>query len=269
MTEFRSLFHSELNQLEVLLLDMSELAEVQINNAVEALLQGDAELAHRVVLGDREIDRLYVEVERRWHEVMARQTPVASDLRLMSLILQAGHSLERMGDQASNIAKIVEATAGLPTNRTILLHIREMRSIVVPMVETAMEALVKRDLNLALRLPELDDPADWLNRNMWKEGAAWTCCTFCPSESTSVLRIKPTSSLSNRKPGSPFPTRGRIVRAPVCGERRRSLTQSRPSISDVREHPADSRSAPSDGPTCPRTRRRRRRSVTASRPTTR
>ncbi|WP_420612370.1 phosphate signaling complex protein PhoU [Candidatus Spongiisocius sp.] len=172
MTEFRSLFHSELNQLEVLLLDMSELARDQIDNAVEALLQGDAELAHRVVLGDREIDRLYVEVERRWHEVMARQTPVASDLRLMSLILQAGHSLERMGDQASNIAKIVEATAGLPTNRTILLHIREMRSIVVPMVETAMEALVKRDLNLALRLPELDDPADWLNRNMWKEVAA-------------------------------------------------------------------------------------------------
>lgn len=172
MTEFRSLFHSELNQLEVLLLDMSELAEDQIDNAVEALLQGDAELAHRVVVGDREIDRLYLEVERRWHEVMARQTPVASDLRLMSLILQAGHSLERMGDQASNIAKIVEATSTLPANRTILLHIREMRSIVVPMVETAMEALVKRDLNLALRLPELDDPADWLNRNMWKEVAA-------------------------------------------------------------------------------------------------
>ena len=172
MTEFRSLFHSELNQLEVLLLDMSELAEDQINNAVEALVQGDAELAHQVVLRDREIDQLYVEVERRWHEVMARQTPVASDLRLMSLILQAGHSLERMGDQASNIAKIVEATSTLPANRTILLHIREMQSIVVPMVDTAMEALVKRDLNLALRLPELDDPADWLNRNMWKEVAA-------------------------------------------------------------------------------------------------
>ena len=172
MTEFRSVFHSELNQLEVLLLDMSELAEDQIHQAVEALLQGDAALAHEVVLQDRRIDQLYVEVEQRWHEVMARQTPVASDLRLMSLILQAGHSLERMGDQASNIAKIVEVTSTLPTNRTILLHIREMRSIVVPMIETAMEALVKRNLNLALRLPELDDPADWLNRNMWKEVAA-------------------------------------------------------------------------------------------------
>ena len=172
MTEVRSQFHAELNQLEVLLLDMAEMAEEQIVDAVDALLTGDAELAHRVVLDDRRIDRLYVDVEQRWHVVMARQTPVASDLRLMSLILQAGHSIERMGDQAANIARIVELTAGRPRNETILLHIREMRSIVVPMVQTAMEALIKRDLNLALRLPEMDDPADWLNHNMWREVAA-------------------------------------------------------------------------------------------------
>lgn len=172
MTEVRSQFHAELNQLEVLLLDMAEMAEGQIVDAVDALVTGDAELAHQVIVDDRRIDQLYVDVERRWHVVMARQTPVASDLRLMSLILQTGHSLERMGDQATNIARIVEITAGLPRNETILLHIREMRSIVVPMLQTAMEALIKRDLNLALRLPELDDPADWLNRNMWREVAA-------------------------------------------------------------------------------------------------
>ena len=172
MTEYRSQFHAELNQLEVLLLDMAQMAEGQIVEAVDALVTGDAELAHQVVVDDRRIDQLYVEVERRWHVVMARQTPVASDLRLMSLILQTGHSLERMGDQAANIARIVEITAGLPRNETILLHIREMRAIVVPMLQTAMEALIKRDLNLALRLPELDDPADWLNRNMWREVAA-------------------------------------------------------------------------------------------------
>ncbi len=172
MTEYRSRFHAELNRLEVLLLDMAEIAEQQIVKAVDALLTGDSELAHEVVVEDKRIDRLYFDVERRWHEVMARQTPVASDLRLMSLVLQTGHSLERMGDQAANIARIVEITAGLPRNETILLHIREMRSIVVPMLQTAMEALIKRDLNLALRLPEMDDPADWLNRNMWKEVAA-------------------------------------------------------------------------------------------------
>ena len=172
MTEVRSQFHAELNQLEVLLLEMAEKSEQQIIRAVDALLTGDAALAHQVVLDDRMIDHLYVEVERRWHEVMARQTPVASDLRLMSLILQTGHSLERTGDQAANIARIVEITAGRPRNETILLHIREMRSVVVPMLQTAMEALIKRDLNLALRLPEMDDPADWLNHNMWREVAA-------------------------------------------------------------------------------------------------
>ena len=172
MIEVRSLFHAELNRLEVLLLDMAEMAEDQITRAVDSLVAADAALARQVVLDDRRIDLLYVDVERRWHEVMARQTPVASDLRLMSLVLQAGHSLERMGDQASNIARIVELTAGLPRNETILLHVREMRAIVVPMLQTAMEALVKRDLNLALRLPEMDDPADWLNRNMWREVAA-------------------------------------------------------------------------------------------------
>ena len=172
MTEFRSQFHAELNQMEVLLLDMAEMAERQILDAVDALLRGDAEAAGQVRLDDRKIDQIYIEVEQRWHEIMARQTPVASDLRLMSLILQAGHSLERMGDQASNIAYTVETTVGLPQNSTILLHIREMRDIVVPMLQTAMESLVKRDLNLALRLPDMDDPADWLNRNMWKEVAA-------------------------------------------------------------------------------------------------
>ena len=172
MTEVRSRFHAELNQLEVLLIDMAEMAEAQIVKAVDALLTADTHMANQVMADDRQIDQLYVEVERRWHEVMARQTPVASDLRLMSLVLQTGHSLERMGDQAANIARIVEITDGLPREETILLHIREMRSIVVPMIETAMEALIKRDLNLALRLPELDDPADWLNRNMWREVAA-------------------------------------------------------------------------------------------------
>ena len=172
MTEFRSQFHAALNQLEVLLLDMAEMARRQIIGAVDALVTGDVALARQIMADDKKIDAVYVVVERRWHEVMALQTPVASDLRLMSLILQTGHSLERMGDQAANIASIVEITAGRPRNETILLHVREMRSIVVPMLQTAMEALIKRDLNLALRLPEMDDPADWLNRNMWREVAA-------------------------------------------------------------------------------------------------
>lgn len=172
MTETRSHFHAAMNELEVLLLDMGEAASRQIADSMTALTTDDAHLAGQVVEGDKNIDHLYLEVERRWHEVMALQTPVASDLRLMSLILNSSHSLERVGDQAANIARIVEITARLPHQRTIILHLQEMSNIVVPMLGAAMESLVKRDLNMALRLPEMDDPVDRINRNMWREVSA-------------------------------------------------------------------------------------------------
>lgn len=172
MTETRSHFHAAMNELEVLLLDMGEAASRQIADSMTALTTDDAHLAAQVLEGDKTIDQLYLDVERRWHEVMALQTPVASDLRLMSLILNSSHSLERVGDQAANIARIVETTARLPHNGTIVLHLQEMSGIVVPMLGAAMESLVKRDLNLALRLPEMDDPVDRINRNMWREVAA-------------------------------------------------------------------------------------------------
>ncbi len=171
MTEVRSNFHAAMNDLEVLLLDMAEKAEHQIVDAVDALAAGDANRAAEVRARDQEIDEVYLEVENRWHEVMAQHTPVASDLRLMSLILSCNHSIERIGDQAANIARLVEVTNGLPTHETILLHIREMASVVGPMLRVAMESLTKRDLSLALRLPEMDEPVDALNRNMYKEVA--------------------------------------------------------------------------------------------------
>ena len=171
MTETRSHFHLALNELEVLLLDMAKIAEDQLGEAVEALVTGDFERAH-AVQENRDLDDIYVEVERRWHETMALQTPVASDLRLMSLILHTNHSLQRIGAQAGNIARIVEVTAGLPHDDAIIAQVREMRAIVTPMLRTAMEALTKRDIDLALKLPEMDEPADRLNRDMWKAVAA-------------------------------------------------------------------------------------------------
>ena len=171
MTETRGHFHTELAKLEVDLIDMAELASTQIEDTIAALLAGDAEQAEAVVSKDVEIDRRYLELERRWQELIALQTPVAADLRLMTLILQTGHSVERVGDQAVNIAKITRAVEGLPRRETILLHIKEMGDIVVPMLHVALEALVKRDLSLAVRLPEVDEPVDRLNHNMYKEVA--------------------------------------------------------------------------------------------------
>jgi phosphate transport system protein len=80
--------------------------------------------------------------------------------------------LERIGDIAVNIVKIARATRQLPANQGILTHLREMADVVRPMIRTALDAFVKRDLALAQRLPEMDDPVDRLNRSIYREVAA-------------------------------------------------------------------------------------------------
>jgi len=165
-------FHEELEQLELDILGMGELSERAVGRAVGALIEHDDAEAEGVIAGDDEIDEKYMSVETRTLHVMALQTPVAGDLRLISVILHANIHLERIGDMAVNIAKVYRSIRDLPSSRMILGHIQEMSDVVRPMIRTAMEAFRKRDLNLCLRLPEMDDPVDRLNLGMYKEVAA-------------------------------------------------------------------------------------------------
>jgi phosphate transport system protein len=165
-------FQEELTALEDDILRAGELAERALARAMEALVDRDPAKAEKVIAADDELDEVYLSVERRWLEVMALQTPVASDLRLMSVILHVNFHLERIGDMAVNIAKMAQLTWHLPTNPTILSHLREMADVVRPMIRAAMEAFASRDLELALKLPDMDEPVNRLNRGMYLEVAA-------------------------------------------------------------------------------------------------
>jgi len=90
---------------------------------------------------------------------------VAADLRLVSAILHCCLHLERIGDQAVNVAKLYLATATLSGSDAMRMQIGEMGTIVVTMVRTAMESFARRDLELCLKLPKMDDPVDRLNRS--------------------------------------------------------------------------------------------------------
>jgi phosphate transport system protein len=118
------------------------------------------------------VDALYLSVERRILEVLALQTPVAGDLRRVVAILHINLHLERIGDQAVNVAKIFLSVRDLPPGSTIVAHLREMGDVVRAMIRTAMVALRDRNLDLALSLPEMDDPVDRLNLGMFREVAA-------------------------------------------------------------------------------------------------
>ena len=171
MTEPRRHFHEELKTIEQELVLMAGMAESAVGRAVNALVANDVALADDVVARDADIDEKYLLIHQKWLETMALQTPVAIDLRLMSSVLHLLVTLERMGDQAANIAKIVTSIEGHSREPMILEHLREMGDLVQPMVRTAMEAFVQRDLGLALRVPEMDEPVNRLNRSMTREVA--------------------------------------------------------------------------------------------------
>jgi phosphate transport system protein len=165
-------FHEELEALELDILAMGELAEQALGRAMDVLIDWDEGEAASVVSGDDEIDERYLSIEQRWLELLALQTPVATDLRLLSAIIHVNLHLERVGDMAVNIVKIAQATSRLPSNQSILTHLREMADVVRPMIRTALDAFVRRDLELAVALPAMDDPVDRLNRGMYREVAA-------------------------------------------------------------------------------------------------
>ena len=165
-------FHEELEGLELSILGLGELVERAVSRAVDLLETRDEEEAASLIADDDVIDERYLEVENRWLELLALQTPVAGDLRLISAILHINLHLERIGDMAVNIAKLVTATRHLPTNKTIVSHLLEMGDVVRRMVRTTMESFARRDLDLALSLPSMDEPVDRLNRGMYREVAA-------------------------------------------------------------------------------------------------
>jgi phosphate transport system protein len=186
MVQARKHFHEELEILEVDVVAMGELAEPALADALRSLEKDDLELADKVIGGDDEIDERYLSVERRTLELLALQTPVAVDLRLISVILHTNLHLERVGDMAVNIAKIVKVVHGLPTNGSILTTLAEMGGIAREMLRAAMDSFARRDLELAQQLPAMDDPVDRLNRGMYREVAS---CAWDPQMLEWAIRM--------------------------------------------------------------------------------
>lgn len=172
MTDQRPDFHAALRSLEETTLDMAERVEGMVEMAVRSLVKSEERLVSQVISSDDAVDDIYMEIRARWMHIMARQQPMGRDLRMMAAILEMNNTLERMGDQSVNIAKIARATAGLPREETILAKLREMMDLLKPMIRTAIDAFVRRDAEECRLLPAMDVPVDVLNRSMWKHVVA-------------------------------------------------------------------------------------------------
>ncbi len=172
MNDRRTHFHRELAALEADLVGVAGRAEGMIAEAIRAVVEDAPAVADAVIASDAEIDRIYLDIHDRWLELMARQQPMGSDLRLMSAILVLNATLERMGDQCVNISKMAKVVHGLPRSEQILEELQEMADLVRPMVRRSVAAFIRRDVAAALTLPEMDEPVDRLNRQMYQRVVA-------------------------------------------------------------------------------------------------
>jgi phosphate transport system protein len=162
----RESFHEELDQLEADLQEEGALVLRMLRSALNALARGDDELADEVIGFDDEIDERYVRIEEGVQSLLARQTPVAVDLRLVLAILRINLHLERMADYCVTVAKLTKLMGGLNVSGEAILNaLEDMGQRAEQMIRVALDALADRDVEKAKSLHELDELIDRANRH--------------------------------------------------------------------------------------------------------
>jgi phosphate transport system protein len=166
--ETRISFHERLRELEREALDTGNLTTTSLQQAVEAVVQRDAELAVMVIQGDDRIDGRYLDVHQGVLSLLARQAPVASDLRLVAALLHTIVHIERIGDLCVNIAKLASLMGEPPPHSDeILAKIEAAANQACDQIGQAQLAFSERRLDLAENLVDQDDVIDRLNREVF------------------------------------------------------------------------------------------------------
>ena len=160
----RLTFQEELDRLEADLQEESQLVIRSLRGAMTALRSQDVELADEVIAFDDEVDARYLALEQGIEGLLARQTPVAIDLRLVLAILHINLHLERMADLCVTIAKLMKLVVGTEGDPAVLESMDEMGERAEEMIGAAMAAFAERDLGGAESLVELDELIDRANR---------------------------------------------------------------------------------------------------------
>jgi phosphate transport system protein len=161
-------FQEELEQLKRRLLEMGGLAEENVRLAVKGLVDRDHELIDRVLVGDEPLNTLHIEIDNRSFTLLALYQPMAADLRTIVAALKINTDLERVGDLAVNIAEAARRyTSHSPVKK--LIDIPRMASIAQTMLRDALDAFVRRDVDLAQQVLNEDDKLDALKTQIFRE----------------------------------------------------------------------------------------------------
>src|SRR4249920_1709173 len=162
-------YQEELDRLEGSALGGLDLVSTALERTLEAVEQQDVELAGLVIADDDRIDGRYLEVHQSLITLLATQSPVATDLRLISALLHVLKNVERMGDQCVNICKMIPLTGNEPpADEEMVKMILAMGSQAKALISQAKRAFADRDVELARDLVVQDDAVDVLNRECFR-----------------------------------------------------------------------------------------------------
>ncbi|HUL54939.1 MAG TPA: phosphate signaling complex protein PhoU [Opitutaceae bacterium] len=164
----RRFFDSELETLRSHLILMGETAVRQTRDAIKALAEGDGALARRVVAADDELDQLEIKIDDEGVRFMSLRAPVASDLRLVIVGMKIGHDLERVGDEATSIAKRAIKLSAEPPLKPYI-DIPRMAVIALEMLRDSLDCFLHGDEAKALAVCKRDFEVDNLNRQLYRE----------------------------------------------------------------------------------------------------
>jgi len=161
-------FDRELEKLKKKILSLGALVEERVYLAIKAIESRDPDLAKRIIRSDHEIDETEVEVEEECLKILALYQPVAIDLRFIVAVIKINNDLERIGDQAVNIAERIQSIAKYPK---ISFHFdyTEMAEIAAAMLKQSLDALVNLDIDMAFRILTLDDEVDDIQGNAYSQ----------------------------------------------------------------------------------------------------
>ena len=165
----RNAFQEELDSIHDTLVKMGKIVGTSMSSATRALLEPNLELAEKVIKDDDEIDDMQHELDDRTMMIIARQSPVAGDLRTLVTSLRMSADLERMGDMAHHIAKLARMrypNCAVPEELKGI--IRDMDRVAVSIINKTTQSIDTRNTTLALQLEVDDDEMDKLHRQLFK-----------------------------------------------------------------------------------------------------
>ncbi len=164
----RASLEEDLRKLEEKMLKLASLSKEALEKAMKALVSQDADLANEVINADDTLDDLTIDIDMSCVEVIARRQPLARDLRTITTIMKMVVDLERIGDLAVNIARVVLAIGKEPFIKP-LIDLPRMADHAQKMLDMAIDAYLKRDVNKAYEVCKMDNFLDDLERQIMSE----------------------------------------------------------------------------------------------------